>query len=357
MNILYSFFTSLAISYFSIPSIIKIAHLKNLTDSPDGRKHHQSNVPTLGGVAIFASLVFSLSFWVRNEDFFQMKYFISTLIILFFVGIKDDLYNLVSYKKLIAQLLAATILVHFGDVRLTSLYRLFGVQDIPLWLSYPLSIFTITVLINAFNMIDGVNCLAAGVATVICLFYGTWYTLAGYNALALVSFALVGSLLGFMAYNRTPAKIFMGDTGSLLIGLALASLSLQFIEINKIYDGIYHITAVPAVTIAILIVPLFDLARVFFIRMKAGYSPMHADRNHIHHRFLDLGFSHMQVAGILSITTLVFILFSVSICRLRAELVLAIVLLLASALSYWVELKHQKHVALFHSSNQKRPSL
>ncbi len=341
MNILYSFITSFVISFFSIPSIIKIAHLKNLTDDPSSRKKHLEKTPTLGGVAIFASLIFSLSFWVRNEDFFEMKYFISSLIIMFFVGIKDDLYNLVSYKKLAAQLLAAFILVHYGDVRLTSFYRFFGVQDIPMWVSYSFSIFTITVIINAFNLIDGVDCLAAGIAAVISLFFGIWYSLVGYNALALMSFVLLGSLLGFMFYNRTPSKIFLGDTGSLLIGLVISLLSIRFIEYNKVNLSEYHISSVPAVTIGILIVPLFDLARVFYIRIRSGKSPFDADRNHLHHRLLDLGFSPMKVSLILSVTTLFFIALGVSLCRIKGEALLALVLGLALIGSIWIEKKHR----------------
>lgn len=347
MNILYSFITSFVICFFSIPSIIKISHLKNLTDRPDEvRKQHSENIPTLGGVAIFAALIFSLSFWARNNDFFEMKYFISSLIIMFFVGIKDDLYHFVYHKKLLAQLLAAVILVYFGDARLTSLYRFFGIQDISILTSYVLSVFTITVIINAFNLIDGVNCLAAGVASVICLFFGIWYGLVGYNALSLMAFSLLGALLAFMYYNRTPAKIFMGDTGSLLIGLVLALLSVKFIEYNKVNSGPYHIQSVPAVAIAILIVPLFDLARVFFIRLKAGKSPMHADRNHIHHRLLDLGFTHHQVASILSLSTLTFIVIAILICKLRGEVVLGVILGLATLLSLWVERLHRRQCVL-----------
>jgi len=342
MNILLSFITSFSISFMAIPSIIKIAHIKNLTDSPDERKNHFSHVPTLGGVAIFASLIFSLSFWVRNSDFFEMKYFISSLIIMFFIGIKDDLYNLVSFKKLLAQVLAAFILVHYGDVRLTSMYRFFGVQDISVWVSYPLSIFTITVIINAFNLIDGVDCLAAGIASTISLYFGVWYYLVDYNALSLMSFTLLGSLLAFIYFNKTPAKIFMGDTGSLLIGLVLALLTIKFIEFNKINEGPYHIASVPAVAIGILIVPLFDLARVFYIRIRSGKSPFHADRNHLHHRLLDLGFSHMKIAALLSIITASFIIFAVSICKLRAEIVLGVILLAALSLNIWVEVLHKK---------------
>jgi UDP-GlcNAc:undecaprenyl-phosphate GlcNAc-1-phosphate transferase len=341
MNILYSFLTSFFISFFALPSIIKIAHLKNLTDDPSHRKNHVDKTPTLGGVAIFASLIFSLSFWVRNPDFFEMKYFLSSLIIMFFVGIKDDLYNLVSYKKLIAQLIAALILVHYGDVRLTSMYRFFGVQDIPLWLSYPFSIFTITVIINAFNLIDGVDCLAAGVASVICLFFGIWYGLVGYNALALMSFVLLGALLAFLYYNRPPAKIFLGDTGSLLIGLVIALLSIRFIEYNKVNDSPYHISSVPAVAIGILMIPLFDLARVFFLRIKEGKSPLDADRNHLHHRLLALGMSPLQVSLTLSLATAFFTIYGVLLCKMRGEILLLSMFGIAIALSFWIEKKYQ----------------
>jgi UDP-GlcNAc:undecaprenyl-phosphate GlcNAc-1-phosphate transferase len=344
-NLLPGFLTAFVIAFVSIPSIIKIARLKNLTDVPDfKRKTHEDHTPTLGGVAIFAALIFSISFWGLDSDFFELKYFLSSLIIMFFIGIKDDLYHFVYIKKLMAQLLSAIILVHFGGVHLTSLYRLFGIQDIPLWASYPLSVFTITVIINAFNLIDGVNCLAAGIASVIALFYGFWYALVGYNALALLSFCLLGALLGFMFYNRTPARIFMGDTGSLLIGLVIALLTVKFIEYNKVNAGPYHIRSVPAVAIAILIVPLFDLARVFFIRLKNGAPPMQADRNHIHHRLLDLGFSHMQIAGILSGVTAGFIAMSISICHWRAEWVLGVVLVFSLGLSIFVETAYRVRV-------------
>ena len=339
MNIILGFCTSLAISFFSIPSIIKIAHLKNLTDDPTSRKNHKASTPTLGGVAIFAGLIFSLSFWARNEDFFEMKYFISSLLIMFFIGIKDDLYNLVNYKKLAAQILSAFILVHFGDVRLTSLYRFFGIQDIPIWLSYPFSIFTITVIINSFNLIDGVDCLAAGIASVICTFYGIWYHLVGYNALSLMAFSLVGALLGFIYYNRTPAKIFLGDTGSLLIGLVVSMLSIRFIEFNKVKMTAYHITSVPAVTIGILLVPLFDLARAFYIRIRNGKSPFDADRNHLHHRLLDIGFKPMQVSMILIIATFFFIIFGVKLCHIRGEVLLSVIIALALIFNWLIERK------------------
>lgn len=342
MNILWAFLTSFCISFFSLPSIIRVGHLKDLTAKPCERKKHDSHIPTLGGVAIFASVVFGLSFWVKSSDFYEMKFIISSIILIFFIGIKDDLYLLVSYKKLIAQIVAAIILVHFGEIRLFSMYGLFGVYLIPTWLSYLLSVLTITVITNAFNLIDGVNWLAASIALIIASFFGGWFYLIGYNSMSLMAFCLVGSLLAFMYYNRTPAKVFMGDTGSLLIGLIISILAIKFIEFNRTYSGDYHITSVPAVAIGILIIPLYDLVRVFLIRVYQRKSPLSADRNHTHHMLLELGLSHMQTSGLLSLINIFFIIFVISMRSLEGEMLLGLIIILAFSLSSILMLKSNR---------------
>src|SRR5690554_2404310 len=140
--------TSLIISLVAIPSIIKIAKIKNLFDEPDSRKLHSSSTPTLGGVAIFAGLIFSLTFWSDQDVILELQYIISAVILLFFIGVKDDLFNLVAYKKLIGQLISSFILVHWAGIRITTFYGLFGVHDLTLIPSYGLSIFTIVVITN-----------------------------------------------------------------------------------------------------------------------------------------------------------------------------------------------------------------
>lgn len=322
--------------FVSIPSIVRIAEIKHLYDVPHERKSHKESVPTLGGVAIFAGLIFGLSFYTRAEDFFHMKYILSAIILIFFTGIKDDIVNLVAWKKLTAQLMAAFILSYWGDVQLTSLYGLAGVYAIPEWLGIPISILTITVIINSFNLIDGVNLLAGGIGVLANLTFGTWFLLTGFNSYAVVAFSMVGSLMAFLWYNRTPAKIFMGDTGSLLLGLTTAILAIKFIEVNKIYEGTFHITSVPAVTIAILIMPLFDTLRVMTIRILNGKSPLEADRNHIHHKLLDHGLSHHQVsAGLIGINFL-FIVMGFSLMKMKGEFLLMIELFLAVVLTWFL---------------------
>lgn len=322
LNIIQSFITSFLIVFFAIPSIVKIAEIKHLYDEPHARKSHTISVPTLGGVAIFAGLIFSLSFWTRAVDFYHMKYILSSVILIFFTGIKDDIVNLVAWKKLIAQFIAALILAYWGDVRITSLYGLAGVFAIPEWLGIALSILTIILITNSFNLIDGVNCLAGGIGVVSSLTFGLWFLLAGYNSYAVLAFSLVGALSAFLWYNKTPAKIFMGDTGSLLLGLISSILAIKFIEINKVYGGPYKITSVPAVTIAILIVPLFDTLRVMTIRILNGKSPLEADRNHIHHKLLKYGLSHLQVTASMMAINLLFISLSFSLMHIEGEFLL-----------------------------------
>jgi UDP-N-acetylmuramyl pentapeptide phosphotransferase/UDP-N-acetylglucosamine-1-phosphate transferase len=165
------------------------------------------------------------------------------------------------------------------------------------------------VIINAFNLIDGINGLSGSISTLIALVFGTWFLLVDHLEMAVVAMALAGSVIAFLKYNITPAKIFMGDTGSLLVGLICAILALQFIELhNVLEDSPYAVKAVPAVAIGILILPLFDTLRVFLTRILRGKSPMTADRNHIHHLLIDCGLSHMQATLLLVVVNMVFIL-------------------------------------------------
>lgn len=300
-NLIASLLTALGITSFAIPSIIKVAEIKNLFDEPDERKKHLRKVPTLGGMAIFAGLLFSVTFWTNQAQIVELQYIIAALLILFFIGIKDDLVNLRAWKKLAGQLIAAIILVHYADIRLTTFYGLFGIKDIPVWFGYILTIFTVVVITNAYNLIDGIDGLAGSLGVLGASTFGLWYYFLGMTQYTILCAALVGSLLGFLWFNRTPAKIFMGDTGSLLVGFIMALLAIKFIESVRILPRThpYKILSVPVFTCAILAVPLFDTLRVFAIRLMKKQSPFHPDRNHVHHILIDLGLTHIQSTALL----------------------------------------------------------
>lgn len=350
-EVLLSFITAFIPSYFIIPSVINVAHEKHLCDEPGERRSHVQSTPSLGGVAIFAGLMFSMIFWMPFDVFGQLQYTLCAFIVIFLIGVKDDIMPISPYKKLLGELMAAGIIVLKSDVKITSLHGLFGIDTIYDWFSIILSIFTIIVIINSFNLIDGINGLSGSITTLISLSFGTWFFYIGNNpstppalantsiGLSIMAYSLAGSIVAFLKYNFTPAKIFMGDTGALLLGLICSILVIKFIEINQSLVGInpLAISASPAVAIGILILPLFDTARVFAIRIWRGRSPFSPDRLHIHHLLVDFGFSHMQGTGILVLVTVFFIAFVLIFQSIGTFKLLFLVIALATFLSYFLQ--------------------
>jgi UDP-N-acetylmuramyl pentapeptide phosphotransferase/UDP-N-acetylglucosamine-1-phosphate transferase len=326
-----SLVTAFLITYLAIPSIIRVAEIKHLFDEPDERKLHKKSIPTLGGMAIFAGVLFSVTFWTDQVQIVELQYIISGLIILFFMGIKDDLVNLRASKKLLGQIIAAIILVYMADIRLMSFFGLFGIRALPLWFSYGFSVFTCVVITNAFNLIDGIDTLAGSLGILGASVFGMWFYFLGMTQYTILCAALVGSLLAFLWFNKTPARIFMGDTGSMLVGFIMALLAMKFIEAVRILPRShpYKILSVPVFTCSVLLIPLFDTLRVFIIRILNKKSPFSPDRNHIHHILVDLGFSHVKASLSLIGFNLFMIFGSYYFQTLRAEVILGMMLLIS----------------------------
>ncbi|NND05778.1 MAG: undecaprenyl/decaprenyl-phosphate alpha-N-acetylglucosaminyl 1-phosphate transferase [Saprospiraceae bacterium] len=330
-DVILSFITAFTLTYFAIPSIINVAAKKNLVDVPDERKSHINPTPSLGGIGIFAGVIFSIVLWTPFTVFGDLQYVLCSFIIVFLIGAKDDILPMAPWRKVAGEVFAAAILVVKSNVKLTSLYGIFGIYQIPDYVGIPLSIFAILVIINAFNLIDGINGLSGSISTLIALVLGTWFFLIDHLEMAIVAMALAGSTIAFLKYNITPAKIFMGDTGALLVGLICAILALQFIELHNELEGSpYAMQAVPAVAIGILIIPLFDTLRVFLTRIIRGRSPLTADRNHIHHLMIDCGMTHMKATSILVLANMLFILISYQFQHLGTYNLLLLILSLAT---------------------------
>ena len=333
-DVILSFITAFAVTYFAIPSIINIARVKGLCDEPGERRSHTVSTPSLGGIGIFAGLLFSVVLWTPFYLFNDLQYIIAAFVIIFFVGMNDDIIELSPRKKLIAELVAAGILIFKANVKITSLYGLFGVGTLPMWVSAPLSIFTIIVIINAFNLIDGINGLSGSIGVLISLTLGTWFILIDRFELSVIAYSLAGALIAFLKYNYTPAKIFMGDTGSLLVGMGCSILTLKFIELHQLIpEHPYAFDAVPAVAIGILILPLYDTLRVFTMRIIRGRSPLSPDRNHIHHLLIDFGYTHMQATYVLVLVNVAFILMVFSLQGIGTINLLLLTLFIAIGLS------------------------
>ena len=350
INITFGCITAFLITFLAIPSIIKVAIIKNLIDEPSERKSHEASIPTLGGLAIFAGVVFSFTFWSAGFDNQVTQYIIASIIVLFFIGIKDDLVDLPVKKKLIGQLVSAVIIVLFANIKITSLYGIFGIYEIPYWVSILLSIFTILVIINSFNLIDGIDGLAGGVGAIAAFTFGLWFYNYNQISLCILSFTLFSSLLAFLVYNFSPANIFMGDTGSLVVGLLLSVLAISFIELSFASPPFeFPFRSSPAMAIAILIIPLVDTFRVIIVRLLKRKSPFAADRNHIHHQLLDLGFSHKKVCVILYSVNIVFICTALLFRDISSFILLVLLIFMAfviSMLPYVLKLQTEREKSL-----------
>lgn len=298
LDILLTASVSFIISFLAIPVVLQIAEQKKLFDVPDERKVHVHPVPSLGGIGIFGGFLLASLLSVQIYANPEFQYFFAAALVIFFLGLKDDLLVLSATKKFIGQVIAASILIHLAHIRLDSMHGLFGFYSMPEGFSLALSYLTIIVVINSFNLIDGVDGLASSLGMLTTLIFGTYFFVIGHQAYALMAFAMSGSLLAFLIFNHHPAKIFMGDSGSLMIGLVNSILVIHFINVADSPSVLVPVGSVVAVGFSILIVPLLDTLRVFSIRIFYGRSPFTPDRNHVHHLLLDTGMGHPAVTFI-----------------------------------------------------------
>lgn len=292
------------------PSAIRIARMKGLVANPDHRSSHKNSTPIVGGVPIFLGVIFSVLLLTPTTQWGQLQYILAALVIVFLVGLKDDVEDLSPKRKVIGLLLACAVLVVRGGVCLQGMYGLLGISgDFPEWLGLLISAFTLLVITNAFNLIDGINGLSGTVGAIICISFGIWFFMVEETYLGILSMATAGSLAAFLRYNITPAETFMGDTGALVVGLIISTLAIKFIDLASIAqaDSPYGFKNPIAITVATLIIPLFDTIRVFSTRIMRGGSPFEPDRRHIHHLLIDSGWKHLEATAILGIVNLVFI--------------------------------------------------
>jgi UDP-N-acetylmuramyl pentapeptide phosphotransferase/UDP-N-acetylglucosamine-1-phosphate transferase len=327
--------TAFIITFLSIPPIVSLAHSKGLYDIPNGRTSHIQATPYLGGVAVFTGLILSSIIFAAFGFEKDLAYIIAGLVILLFIGLKDDMSMINPYRKLAGQFIASAIIIILANIRIDNFYGTLGLEAISYFPSILFTTFVFIVIINGINLIDGIDGLASGIAIVIATTLGIWFHKAGFIQYSILCFSLCGSLSAFFYFNvfNIKNKIFLGDAGSLMVGLTLSILIIQFLEFQT-FSLTYNVGSAPAIAFGILIIPLFDTLRVFALRIMQGRSPFSADRQHIHHLLLDLGYSHLKASIILIFTNILIILLSFSLQYLRSIYLISIQLLIASGLSY-----------------------
>lgn len=329
------FLIAITITVMAIPTIVKVAKIKHLVDIPNGRTSHNGMIPSLGGFATFTAISMALLILADFQVNSYCQYFLGGILIIFFIGLKDDILVIDPYKKLLGQIAAAGLIVFLGDIHFTNLHGFLGIHQIDPIIGSLLTIFVVIVITNSFNLIDGIDGLAAGIGILTSLALGVWFYYIGQYQLAVISIAITGAYIGFFIYNVSKGqnKIFMGDTGSLILGFGLAFLIIHFNELNLVQQKM-NIASAPAVSFGILIVPLFDTLRVFLIRVLRGKSPFHPDKQHVHHRLLHLFDSHRKTTSTILLFNagfmgLIFLLQNLSILEL-----MIIEVFIAGTLSY-----------------------
>jgi len=282
------------ITFSAIPIIIRVAEMKHLFDLPDDRKVHANPVSPLGGIGIFAGFIMAFLLTAPAGST-ELQYFAVAFLIIFFLGLKDDIIVLTPLKKFLGQLLAAFIIVYKGGILIDGMFGFMGMEKMPMLLSLIFTYLTIVVITNSFNLIDGVDGLAGSLGLFTTLAFGIYFLLAQQPLYSVMAFCMAGSMGAFLIFNISPAKIFMGDTGSLLLGIINSILVIKFIQVATVPTAVIYLPAAPAIGFAILFVPLFDTLRVFAYRILSRRSPFSPDRNHVHHLLLEKGCNHSMV--------------------------------------------------------------
>ncbi|MEC3963978.1 MraY family glycosyltransferase [Flagellimonas halotolerans] len=307
------FVGSFILTYLTIPKIIGVVEHKRLMDDPDHRSSHKSRTPTLGGIAFFYCLIFSLFFIKDRAENLEFIYIIPGLTILFIVGLKDDMVVLSPGSKLIAQVIAIAFILVNDSFGIESLNGFLNIYEIPYYLYLVIGGFLMLTIINSYNLIDGIDGLASIVGIVIMVIYTTIFYLSKEYFFALIAITMNACLMAFFGFNvSSNKKIFMGDTGSLIVGFVISILTLKFLALEPSAYGKgelpFLLENAPLIAISILIVPLFDTARVFTIRIANKKGPFSPDRNHVHHILIDFwGLSHKQASFIIGCFNIIFV--------------------------------------------------
>ena len=338
INVMICTLTSIVFTFWFIPRIIVVSFKKKLFDYSDGRKIHTGVVPRLGGVAFVPSILIAINFAIGLTSLVipnhstslhvqttQLAFGLCSLTALYFGGIMDDLVGLRYRVKFLIQIICALLLVSSG-IWINNFHGLLFINTVPAWFGMPFSLLLIVFIINAINLIDGIDGLASGLSIVATFFFGVLYCYEGSWDIALLSFAVLGTLIPFFYYNvfggiKGRRKIFMGDAGSQCIGLLLSALAIRLSVV--VPNEQCQIDGIIIVSFSMLIVPMFDVIRVMLHRLRRNKNMFLPDNSHIHHKLLMLGMTHkMAMATILFVAMLFVMLNLILLNRININLIL-----------------------------------
>lgn len=346
MFFLLAILTAFSVGFFVTPILIKLLHKAQIGDLPGGRKIHKKFIPSMGGIAFFLAASIAMSIWAWQFPLPDIRYLLGAIALVFFVGLRDDMVELKATHKIMGQLVAVLLVIVAADIRIKDLHGFMGVGELNLYVSYGFSAFVILALTNAFNLIDGLDGLASTMAVIVLSSLGVWFYVHGLDSFAVLCFTFLGGILSFLVYNWHPAKIFMGDTGSLTMGFTMGALIIAFMEYNAALPvgSAWKFEPVFSSGIALMIFPLYDMARVFTRRIMQGKGPMTPDKSHVHHFLMRSGLKHNHVAMLLGFIQLAFVVLVIALKDYSDHLVLPLISVIALGLGYRLDQVTVKYV-------------
>lgn len=326
-NDLISFSIALVLAGIIIPQILLIAFRKKLFDEVDERKIHKGVVPRLGGIAFFPSILFSIAvvvgfnlkffgvetFGVFTESMVPVYFMICAVLLMFLVGMADDLVGVRYVAKFIVQIIASLLIV-FSGMSIDNLFGFLWLNELPEWFVWMVTCFAVVYVVNAINLIDGIDGLASGLSTVAFVFYAVIFYYSGEYVYSMLSSAAVGTLFPFFYYNvfgnaKKQKKIFMGDTGALTTGMIMVFCAIAVLHIDRtVFSTDYNLVVM---AISPLIIPCFDVVRVYLHRVERHRNPFLPDKCHIHHKLLALGLNQRTALCVIMAWAVLFIVVNV----------------------------------------------
>ncbi|MEI6456022.1 MAG: MraY family glycosyltransferase [bacterium] len=290
-----------------IPLIIRFSVRHNLVDKPNERKVHKVPISRLGGAGIVAGVLVTAPLWFIQGNTPVLLHLLAGMLILIVIGVIDDLRELTPKVKFLGQVVAALFLAHAG-LLIDNLFGIFGIGQLPVAVQYIITVFIVAGVINAFNLIDGIDGLAGGLALIDMTGFFILFFVADSFSLAILAASVGGALLGFLKYNYHPARIFMGDTGSMILGFLLSATGLSALVLSRGAAPCFNYSESAIIVFSIFLLPVYDTLRVFAGRVINRKSPFSPDKTHIHHLLMQTGFNHPRSAKILYFANIVLII-------------------------------------------------
>ncbi|MDH8700822.1 UDP-GlcNAc:undecaprenyl-phosphate GlcNAc-1-phosphate transferase [Dysgonomonadaceae bacterium PH5-43] len=311
INIIIVLILSIGISVFVTSKTIKFSKALGFGDDPsEKRKIHKKKIPNLGGIAVFIATIVPYFAFSDYADTIRPDKLFSISIFLFFIGVKDDMEPMSVRSRILFEFICALFIIYITDIRLTTLWGIFGIQEIHIVTSYILTSLFIVGCINAYNFIDGIDGLLVSLTLYGAVSYALVFHYANEWLWTLLCVSMAGALIGFLIYNWSPAKIFMGNGGALFLGTMFACFALRIMQLPAMTFGNAHISAPHTMAISVIAIPIVDMIFVVIVRLFRRHNPFKSDNRHIHHNLLKIGFNHAQSTLILVFLTFLTITFA-----------------------------------------------